>query len=150
MKYSNYVKKILFEEINKLNENRNEFLKNPGKDFSKIRKLDFSTMLKIILSMETDSLKDELFRYFDFLPSTASVSAFVQQRSKILFTAFESLFHSFNKLSVLIESSLLYQYLNTRLAKTLRFAFGSSCFWYRSYNSLFFRLFKFHMCVFFF
>lgn len=96
MKYSNYVKKILFEEINKLNENRNEFLKNPGKDFSKIRKLDFSTMLKIILSMETDSLKDELFRYFDFLPSTASVSAFVQQRSKILFTAFESLFHSFN------------------------------------------------------
>lgn len=96
MKNSNYVKNVLLEEINKLNENRNEFLKNPGKDFSKIRKLDFSTMLKLILSMETGSLKDELYRYFDFLPSTASVSAFVQQRSKILYTAFEHLFRSFN------------------------------------------------------
>lgn len=97
MKYSKFVKKILFEEITKLDVNKNEFLRNPDKDFSKIRKLDFSTMVKIILSMEAGSLKSELFNYFDYLSKTATTSAFVQQRSKILYTAFENLFHSFNE-----------------------------------------------------
>lgn len=72
------------------------FSKEPGKHFSRKRKLDFSTMMHFILSMEAGSLKKELHKYFSYNPSSASASAFIQQRSKLSDNAFPHLFRSFN------------------------------------------------------
>ena len=46
--------------------------------------------------MQGNSLAMELEKYFDYADKTPTKSAFVQQRQKLLPSAFESIFHSFN------------------------------------------------------
>lgn len=74
------------------------FSKNPDADFSRSRKLDFASTIQFILSMESGSLKKELLDYFRFSTETPSVSAFSQQRSKLLPETFPFLFDEFNSL----------------------------------------------------
>lgn len=76
------------------------FVNNPKKDFTRRRKLDFKEMLNILLSMGGNSLKLELMKYFSYDVETATCSAFVQQREKILPEALEYLFHRFTSSSV--------------------------------------------------
>jgi hypothetical protein len=67
------------------------FVNNPERDFTRRRKLDFKEMLNILLSMGGNSLKLELMKYFSYDVETATCSAFVQQREKILPEAIEYL-----------------------------------------------------------
>jgi len=76
------------------------FVNNPDKDFTRKRKLDFKEMLNILLSMGGNSLKLERMKYFSYEEETATSSAFVQQRDKILPEALEFLFHEFTSSSV--------------------------------------------------
>jgi hypothetical protein len=76
------------------------FVNNPGKDFTRKRKLDFKEMVNILLSMGGNSLKLELMKYFSYEEETATSSAFVQQREKILPEALEFLFRRFTSFSV--------------------------------------------------
>lgn len=71
------------------------FVKNPDKDFSRKRKLDFESLINMILTMGSQNLNHELMKYFGFSVSTASPSAFIQQRGKILPFAFEFLLNEF-------------------------------------------------------
>lgn len=96
MTYADNIKRILFEKIDELDLIKSQFLKNPDSDFSRTRKLDFSTMVFYLISMEAGALKDELFKLSNYDPVTPTASAFVQQRNKIDYQAFEYLFHSFN------------------------------------------------------
>lgn len=76
------------------------FVNNPEKDFTRKRKLDFKEMLNILLSMGGNSLKLELMKHFSYDVETATCSAFVQQREKILPEALEFLFHEFTSIAV--------------------------------------------------
>lgn len=96
MKYADFVKKELFEKIAELSIEKDQFVKNPGRDFSRERKLSFSTMIHMIISMGSEAIKDELHKWFHYNIDTATSSAFVQQRSKINPEAFKYLFDSFN------------------------------------------------------
>ncbi len=89
------LKKIFKKTINDISLHPEIYEKNPSKDFSRNRKLPFNQMLKRILSMSGKSLGRELMDYFDMDVSALTVSAFVQQRSKINYEAFETLFHTF-------------------------------------------------------
>lgn len=71
------------------------FVKHPGKDFTRDRKLPLETMLKIIIGMEGGSLNRELYDYDHSLDVTAS--AFVQQRDKMLPEMFGYIFSEFNR-----------------------------------------------------
>lgn len=68
---------------------------NPGKDFTRTRKLSFEQFLKIVLSMTGRSLRGELMEHFNLSPSMPTVSAFVQRKNKVDHRAFEALFHTF-------------------------------------------------------
>lgn len=46
--------------------------------------------------MENGSLKDELYKFFDYSLTTPTSSAFVQSRSKIKMEAFLHIFNTFN------------------------------------------------------
>ena len=70
---------------------------DPDADFSRKRKLAFFDTMMIILSMAGDPIREELLNYFDYDPDTATVSAFIQARAKILPEAFEELLHLLNK-----------------------------------------------------
>lgn len=80
--------------IDKLTFNKNNYTRTPH-DHTRTRKLSFKTVITSILQMSGGSINHELLTYFDNSEDTPTAAAFVQQRSKILPEAFESLFHSF-------------------------------------------------------
>ena len=91
-----HLKNVLFHIIKNLSDVCSIFCVNPDADFTRNRKLDFETIMKIILCMGSSSIKDELLKFNDFSIDTPSASAFVQARSKIKPEAFKALFDGFN------------------------------------------------------
>ena len=89
------IKKTLTEAISQLCEVSWMFAKDPGRDFTRKRKLPFDKVISFLLAMEGGSLTTEMLRYFGCSPDIASNSAFVQQRGKIHPSAFSSLFDLF-------------------------------------------------------
>ena len=82
--------------IEQMNEYQWLFVKNPEKDFTRNRKLDFKTMIELLLNMNGNSIYKELLDHCGYTTDVATSSAFVQQRDKILPFAFEFLLHEFN------------------------------------------------------
>lgn len=97
MRFSEHVRDVLLGLISKMSDCSWMFASNPGVDFTRKRKLDFETMLKLLISIESGSLNNELLKYFHFSGDSATVSAFNQQRKKILPEALEFLFYKFNE-----------------------------------------------------
>lgn len=97
---SNYIEKVtdsLRNLISELSENPSLFLKNPQKDFTRNRKINFKTFIGITMNSGGATMSKELLDYFDFDVNTPTVSAYTQQRSKVLPEAFEYLFKTFTK-----------------------------------------------------
>ena len=85
------IKKFLLSEIELLSNNLTDYIRNPGRDFSRNRKLPFSTIIKSIIGMGSKSLANELIDSFN-TSDLPSASAFVQQRQKIKPEAFKAIF----------------------------------------------------------
>lgn len=90
---NNNIKHILYEMSSKTSL----FSVRPAEDFSRNRIFTFKTTILCILGMAGNSLNKELYDFFKDKPYSATASAFVQQRAKILPSAFEYLFHRFNE-----------------------------------------------------
>ena len=91
------IKRILKKCIDEISLHPERFAINPEKDFTRKRKLPLKQVLKCVLSMTGKSLRGELMDYFNLSLKMPTVSALVQQRNKINYTAFEALFHSFTE-----------------------------------------------------
>jgi len=92
------VKDCLYAVIDNMDEYKEMFVKNPGKDFIRNRKLSFKETLKLMLAMKGNTLNKELYEYFGKNPEEImTTSAFVQQRNKLKEGTFEYLFDSFNE-----------------------------------------------------
>ena len=76
------VKRKLDEAMEQLCQVSWMLSKQPGKDFSRTKKLSFSKVISILLAMERGTLTNELLKYFGCSAETASV--FVQQRNKLV------------------------------------------------------------------
>lgn len=94
-KYSKIVKFKLTAIIKEMEKSPETFVKNPNKDFTRNRKLTFEYVINLLLSMGGNSIYKELLEYFKYDVETATSSAFVQQRGKILPSALEYLFKAF-------------------------------------------------------
>ena len=92
------VKEKLYACIGLLDLNKNQFLSDPEKDFTRNRKLPFQECVKFILRMGSGALQNELLEYFDYDDETPYKSAFCQQRAKIHPDAFMRLFFDFTAL----------------------------------------------------
>lgn len=99
MKDSNIktIKNTLINSVQNIAENISSFVHNPGKDFTRNRKLPPEVLITSILSIGGGSLANELLDCFNCRTDTPSPSAFVQQRAKISYEAFEELFKIFTK-----------------------------------------------------
>lgn len=93
--YSKFIKDRLVSIIKEMGNSLELFVKNPGKDFIRNRKLSFKDIIKLMLSMGGNSIYRELLEHFKYDVETATASAFVQQRDKILPSALEHLFKTF-------------------------------------------------------
>ena len=104
--YATDLKRALFSLIDEMEKSPGLFVVNPGKDFTRSRKLPLSAMLKMMISMGGNSIQKELFDYHGYHEDTATTSAFIQQREKILPFAFEFLLH---ELTASMAQPLLYR-----------------------------------------
>ena len=111
MNNTKQLKKVLNNAISIVSNSPSLFVVNPETDFTRDRLLNFETVLKNIICMESGSLKDELFKLNDYSTSTPTASAFVQARSKIKHDAFKSVFDIFNKKSQITKTYKGYRLL---------------------------------------
>ncbi|MFD3156324.1 IS4 family transposase [Haloimpatiens sp. FM7330] len=93
--YADFIKEKLEDILTDMQQYSWLYVNNPEKDFTRNRKLTFKEILRILLSMGGNSLNIELMKYFSYDHESATCSAFVQQRKKILPEAFEYLFNQF-------------------------------------------------------
>jgi hypothetical protein len=93
--YATTLKGILSSLISEMSESPESFVKNPGKDFTRTRKLPFESVMHLLISMGGNSIYKELLESQGYDVNTATSSAFVQQREKILPSALKFLFNEF-------------------------------------------------------
>lgn len=66
------LKKLLKTTIRDMARNKEQFTQSPGKDFTRKRKLDFASVISVLLSMSGGSTASTLMDYFKFDSATAS------------------------------------------------------------------------------
>ena len=93
--YPKQIKNTLCTVIRNMAKHPEDFCRCPEKDFTRNRKLPLEKVLALLVKMGGHSLRDEMLDCLDFKEMPASVSALVQQRSKILPEAMEYLFREF-------------------------------------------------------
>ena len=93
--YPKYIKNTLFSVIHDMAKHPEDFCRCPEKDFTRKRKLPFEQVLSLLVKMGGHSLRDEMLDCLAFEETPASVSALVQQRSKLLPETLEYLFREF-------------------------------------------------------
>ncbi len=97
MSFPQKVKSTLWAIVDNMAGNTAHFVKNPGKDFTRERKLGFAQLIRFFLCMESGCLNHELLKYFYFLPEEVpTASAFIQQRAKLLPEAFRYILNQLN------------------------------------------------------
>ncbi len=97
MGFADRVKEQLFSIINEMSKHPENYCKHPGVDFTRNRKIDFENLLRLLVSMEAGTVRDELLKFFQYNDQTATNSAFFQQRAKLSETALPFLLYSFNE-----------------------------------------------------
>lgn len=95
MQFSEEVKVTLWNLIDEMSVDLSQFTVNPDKDFTRKKKWDFQTVIKFIISMESQSLKNELHKYFGYTTDCPTNASFIQRRAKIKSDAFKHLFKEF-------------------------------------------------------
>ncbi|WP_224753692.1 hypothetical protein [Paenibacillus terricola] len=95
--YASSLKQKLTSLIREMSATPAPYVKNPEKDFTRKKKLPFETVMQLLISMGGNSLYKELLESQGYDANTATTSAFVQQRNKILPSAVEFLFHKFTQ-----------------------------------------------------
>lgn len=93
--YASSLKNKLTSLIREMSAEPTPYVKHPEKDFTRKKKLPFETVMQLLISMGGNSIYKELLESQGYDVNTATTSAFVQQRNKILPSAMEFLFHEF-------------------------------------------------------
>ena len=96
MHFSDYVKSSLMAIIDEIASDPRKFVVNPGKDFTRNRKMGLRDTLLMLLTMEGDCIKEEIYRYFGRITEAPSKSAFYRQRQKLNSQALANLLLMFN------------------------------------------------------
>lgn len=89
------IKQALNDAVQAITDHKWLYSVRPGKDNTRNRKFPFSKMIPSILAFRGGTINHEIMDFFGLDPAIGTSSAFIQQRAKILPTAFEALFHYF-------------------------------------------------------
>ena len=92
MKYTQKVKKRYLTILNDMAKNRDSYVKNPEKDFTRKRKLSFQDTINTIVTYDAGSIGRCIKRYIPKVEKTPTTSAFLQQQKKLKLSAFQTLF----------------------------------------------------------
>lgn len=95
MTYSNLMKQMLMASIDELSKAPEIYAVHPDKDFTHNRKISFHDFL--LLTMEDDCLREELYHFFGRSDETPSKATFYRQRAKLKDGALWELLQIFNQ-----------------------------------------------------
>ena len=99
--YPTHVKHCLLAAISQITARKNEFVKRPGKDFSRNRKISMERLIFFLVGAEASTMQFELQKFSFLFPKNASglpsCSAMFQQRSKVSRDAMPAVFSEFNR-----------------------------------------------------
>jgi len=96
MNFTNEVKLLLLKDIGKIAGNHTHYSYAPDKDFTRNRKLGLETLLKLMLTMEKGSMRDELQNFFEYSLDTPTPGALCKQLHKLKPEALSDLCMEFN------------------------------------------------------
>lgn len=97
MKYSDSVKAILLAAIDDLAADPEKYAKRPGRDFTRNRKLGFKQLVLMLLTMEGECIREEIYTYFGRGTAAPSKAAFYKQLHKLKDGALRCLLLAFNQ-----------------------------------------------------
>ena len=95
--YSKQLKNYILDIISEMAKEPEKFITSGKNHLCRKRKWDFSTLMRFILSFGSNSLGHEVGNFFEYQEGFPTVSAFVQQRQKLDYSAFKYLFDKFNE-----------------------------------------------------
>ena len=81
--HSGKVKAMLLKTIDEISADPSKYAVNPGKDFTRNRKMGFNDIIMMLLTMEAGCVKEEIYRYFGRNTNAPSKTAFYRQRQKL-------------------------------------------------------------------
>jgi len=93
--FAERLKGKLIDSINDVVDVSWLFVRRPGRDMTRKRKISMFSLFRFVLSMGGASLNRELLRFFEYDTTTPTTVAFINQRQKILPEAFAYLFRNF-------------------------------------------------------
>lgn len=91
------IKSLLKSAVDSVSSSITEYVENPGKDFSRKRKLPADKLIAFLIAEGSSTTKNELIDYFGMNRQTPSSSAFFQQREKLKPEAVEKVFDIFSE-----------------------------------------------------
>lgn len=92
MQDAKIIKQNIDNLIKEMANNADLYCKNPGKDFTRNRKLGFENLVHLMLGMRGNTINKEIYDYFS-TEELMTKSAFVQQRDKLKPDALYDLFN---------------------------------------------------------
>ena len=95
--YADYIRNKLSSVIENMEHQSEKFVKNPGHDFTRNRKMNFISTINFLLTMEGGSIGAELHKYFNYDLNHITRSGFIRQRNKLHPNAMKHIFHEFYK-----------------------------------------------------
>jgi hypothetical protein len=96
MNFSVQVKSLLFKDVSKVAGNHTLYSHNPGKDFTRNRKLGLETLIKLMLTMQKGTIRDELQNFFEYSEDAPTPGALCRQLQKLKPEALSDLMKAFN------------------------------------------------------
>lgn len=91
------IKNLLNREINSVSSSVSNYVENPGKDFSRNRKLPADKLICFLIAEGSSTTKNELLDFFGMSNQSLSSSAFFQQREKLKPEALKKVFDNFTE-----------------------------------------------------
>lgn len=89
------IKNLLASAISSVSSSVSDYVLNPGKDFSRNRKLPADKLISFLIAEGSSTTKNELLDFFGMSGQSPTSSAFFQQRSKLKSEALKNVFDAF-------------------------------------------------------
>ncbi len=89
-------KKRYLTILNDMAKNRDSYVKNPEKDFTRKRKLSFQDTINTIVTYDAGSIGRCIKRYIPKLKKLQLLLHFFNSKKKLKLSAFQTLFYRFN------------------------------------------------------
>lgn len=105
------IKSLFQSAVSTVTSNISQYALNPGKDFTRSKKIPADKLISFLVSQGSSSTKNELLDFFGLDCSSPSESALNQQRAKLKPDALYDVFKQFNSLTDNLENISGYRFL---------------------------------------